>query len=73
MAFTRARSVTKFDLYIDGKLLHRTISPVKGLGILFNPKIHFDYYVLTMLLSNPTKLLVLLFETVLTSALINMP
>jgi hypothetical protein len=39
MTFTRARAINKFDCYVNGEMLQRTMGPVMNLGIFFDSKL----------------------------------
>jgi len=45
MTFTGSRSTTNYNYSINGLTLLRSTGPIKDLGILFDPKLKFDYHI----------------------------
>lgn len=45
MLFSRARVVLNFNYHLDTEMLHRTMGPIKDLGILFDAKLKFDCHI----------------------------
>lgn len=56
MTFTRSRSTTYYNCFINNLSLLRSYGPLKDLGILFDPKLKFDCHI-HMIINKSHKLL----------------
>jgi hypothetical protein len=45
MTFTRSRSTTSYNYFINGLTLLRSTGPIKDLDVLFDPKLKFDCHI----------------------------